>query len=80
MEVKYFILSLKENAGLPVRSLCTESHVSTRTYYKIMRCETVKNECYYRLFIGLCQAVTDEEFMEQWIALGERLYGRYNED
>ena len=80
MEVKYFILSLKENAGLPVRSLCTESHVSTRTYYKIMRCETVKNECYYRLFIGLCRVVGYEEFMAQWKPLGESLFWLYSEE
>jgi hypothetical protein len=44
-----------------------------------MRSETVKYECYLRLFIGICYAATYEEFMERWNALGKSLYWKYSE-
>ena len=66
---------LREVSGVSIEALCTESKVSTKTYYKIMRCEPVKPECYQKLLIGLCHAVTDEEFSFQWDSLGKRLYG-----
>lgn len=65
---------LREVSGVSIEALCTESKVSTKTYYKIMRCEPVKPECYQKLLIGLCHAVTDEEFSFQWASLGKRLY------
>lgn len=65
---------LREVSGVCIEALCTESKVSTKTYYKIMRYEPVKPECYQKLLIGLCHAVTDEEFSLQWASLGKRLY------
>ena len=61
-------------ADIRIDALCQETHVSSRTYYKIKRHVPVKPECYHKLFIGLCRAVTDEEFLEHWAILGKRLH------
>lgn len=75
-----FFQSLKIEAEIGVQLLCKESHISTRTYYKIMQHKTVKNECYIRLLVGICHAVDDDKFLERWQALGESLYWQYNND
>ena len=72
--VATFFHSLVKVADIRIDALCTETHVSSRTYYKIKRHEPVKPECYWKLFIGLCRAVTDEEFLEHWAILGKCLH------
>lgn len=39
-----------------------------------MRHESVKPECYEKLFIALVRAVNEEEFLPHWAALGLCLY------
>ena len=79
-EIAHFFNSLREKSKVPVDVFCTKSHVSTRTYYKIMRYERVKSECYFRLFIGIIRMATYENFMEHWTLLGERFYWKYSEE
>ena len=78
--VGQFFRSVLIKAGQGVRELCKESHVSSRTYYRILRQKEVKYECYGRLFIGLCHIATYEEMMERWIELGKSLYMRFSEE
>ena len=59
--------------------LCKESNVSTRTYYKIKKRQAVKDECYWRLFIGTCKRGTREEIVEFWERFGEWFVGVYGE-
>ena len=79
-EIALFLHTSRKVAGIRVDDFCMESHVSTRTYYKIMKHITVKNECYYRLFIGISRIATYEEFTEQWKLLGDSFYWKYSED
>ena len=80
-KIATFFQLLQKESEIGVLLLCKESHVSTRTYYKIMKYKPVKPECYHRLFMGCCRAVTDEEkFMEHWELLGKGLYWRYGDD
>ena len=79
-KIAQFFQSSQKISGVGILLLCSESHISSRTYYKIMRSETVKYECYLRLFIGICYAANFEEFMERWNALGESLYWKYSEE
>lgn len=71
---------MQKDTGIGIFLLCKESHISTRTYYKIMRYENVKYECYHRLFVGLCHAADDIQFMEHWKVLGEGLFWNYSEE
>ena len=79
-KIAQFFQSSQKISGVGILLLCSESHISSRTDYKIMRRETVKYECYLRLFIGICYAANFEEFMERWNALGESLYWKYSEE
>ena len=79
-KIAQFFQSSQKISRVGVLLLCSESHISARTYYKIMRSETVKYECYLRLFIGICYAANFEEFMERWNAFGESLYWKYSEE
>lgn len=79
-EIALFFLSLQKTSNTRIQLLCKESHISTRTYYKIMRQKMVKRECYFRLLIGISRASYDNQFMEQWQKLGNNLFMRYNED
>jgi len=79
-KIAHFFQSSQKISKVGILLLCSESHISARTYYKIMRSETVKYECYLRLFIGICYAANYEEFMERWNALGESLYWKYSEE
>ena len=78
-KIAHFFQSSQKISKVGILLLCSESHISARTYYKIMRSETVKNECYLRLFIGICYAATYEELLERWNALGKSLYWKYSE-
>ena len=78
--VVQFFRSVHIKSGQGVRELCKESHVISRTYYRIMRQKEVKYECYGRLFVGLCHIATYEEVMEWWIELGKSLYMRFSEE
>ena len=59
--------------------LCKDSNVSTRTYYRIKKRQAVKDECYWRLFIGICKGGTREEIVEFWERFGEWFFGVYGE-
>ena len=73
-----FLVPLQKVSRTSIRQLCMDSHVSTRTYAKIVKLIPVKHECYYRLLVGLCHAANYEEFMEHWNVLGEDLYWKYS--
>ena len=78
--IALFFRSVQVKSGQGVRELCKESHVSSRTYYRILRQQEVKHECYGRLFVGLCHIATYEEVMERWNELGKTLYMRFSEE
>ena len=71
------IHDLRNAAGLSVKQLCEDAHVSTRTFAKLSKKERVKDECYVRLVAGSCKGATFEEFMGFWMKLGIWIYERY---
>lgn len=79
-KIASFFQLLQKESEIGILLLCKESHVSTRTYYKIMRYQPVKLECYHRLFIGICHAADDIKFMEHWQELGKGFYWKYSEE
>ena len=79
-EIAILFQSLRKISGIGIKALCKVSHVSSRTYSKIMKHETVKYECYYRLLIGFSRVATCEEFIEQWKVLVENFYKAYSEE
>ena len=79
-EITHFIHSSRKVARIRVDDFCMESHVSTRTYYKIMKYKMVKHECYCRLFIGLCRIADDKMFDKHWTEFGQNLYRAYHEE
>lgn len=78
-EIAHFIHSMRKALETGVLLICKLSQVSSRTYYKIMRYEAVKDECYYRLFVGFCRAMTVSMFMKHWEVLGSNLYWQYTD-
>ena len=79
-EIATFYQNLRKVSGARIYMICAEAHVSTRTYYKIMRHEPVKPECYEKLFIALSCTVSDEEFLMHWISFGKNLWELFNEE
>lgn len=79
----YFLVEniqyLRREAGLTVSQLCSDAHVSTRTFAKLSKNERVKDECYYRIVAGSCKGATIEEFMEFWHKIGEWIYETFSE-
>lgn len=71
---------LRKEANITVTQLCKDSNVSTRTYAKIKKRQPVKDECYWRLFIGICKGATPEEIVEFWERFGEWFVGVYGEE
>lgn len=70
---------LRQEAHIPVTQLCKDSNVSTRTYAKIRKRQPVKDECYWRLFTGICKGATPEEIVEFWKSFGEWIVWAYGE-
>ena len=77
-EIAHFFHSSRKVVRIRVDDFCMESHVSTRTYYKIMKHITVKNECYRRLLTGLCRIAGNKEFDKSWKEFGDSLYRTYH--
>lgn len=69
-----FFQSLLVLSDTRIRDICQEAHVSSRTYYRMKRFVPVKAECYEKLFIALCRAVSEEEFLEHWTIFGKLLF------
>lgn len=76
----YFIdrtQEFRKEMGISITQLCTESHVSTRTFARFTKGLPIKPECCFKLLIGCGFAATKEEFMKYWIQLGEWLYRKF---
>lgn len=79
-EVALFLIPLQKVSETSIRQLCSDSHVSTRTYAKVVKQIPVKMECYCRLLIGISRIATYEEFIERWKLLGDNFYWKYSEE
>lgn len=69
---------LREETNISVTQLCKDSHLSTRTYYKMKKGIPVKDECYWRLMCGICKGGTPEEVQDFWMKFGVWIYGEYS--
>lgn len=76
--VNFFEL-LRKKSLVSIKLLCSESHVSTRTYAKLKKNIPVKTECYHRLFIALIRISVSEDFCEEWQHFGTNLQHLYYE-
>ena len=70
---------LRVEERIPIRELCIDSNVSTRTYSRVTRKKPVKPECYIRLLAGMCRCVSPEDFQEYWNDFGKTLYKVFND-
>ena len=76
--IKNFLEETRKESRTSIKQLCICSHVSTRTYAKILKLTPVKSECYYRLFVGIAYVANYEEFIAYWLILGQQFYHQYN--
>lgn len=72
--------NLRKKSGTTVSQLCSDSHVSTRTYAKMVKKIPVKPECCIRLLQGSCKGSTEQEFLEFLHVLGVESYARFCEN
>lgn len=70
---------LRKKSGTTVNNFCSETHVSSRTFAKVVKKIPVKAECQFRLLQGMSQMATYEEFMKEWEKWGDRFYRMMNE-
>lgn len=83
--LKFYILfvdsfqELRKECGITVVQLCTDSHVSSRTYAKFAKKIPVRFECCFRLFIGCFKGASKEEIKEFLNKLVDVLYDYYSE-
>ena len=71
--IAWFLTRIRQESLMSIKLLCMESHVSTRTYAKVVKHIPVKPECYYRLFMGAVRTSAPEDFAAEWNALGTNL-------
>lgn len=64
----------RKECGITIKQLCSESHVSTKTYAKFCKKRPIKTDCCFKLVKGIGMSATYEEFMEFWMKLGDWIY------
>lgn len=70
---------LRGEVRIPIRELCFDSNVSSRTYSRVTKKKPVKPECYIRLLAGICRCASPEDFQEYWNRFGQTLYSVFND-